>query len=868
MKRPGRAIGSRLCVDDHKGMMAMATRRALDTPMRELAVSLRQIWPSLTVAALGLGFSGAVLAQAAPILEAQAAPAAPAASVTTKDAASGDDSTRLEDITVTSTRRSEKLSTVPISVSAYSQETLDAKGAKDFTDVVRFTPGVTIDANGTNSISIRGISSSAGAGTTGIYIDDTPIQMRALSFYSNDTLPEAFDLDRIEVLRGPQGTLFGAGAEGGAVRYILAQPNMVTPSTYARTELAFTQGGAPSYEAGVAYGAPIIENELGFRASLWYRNDGGWIDNINPAAPHDTTEKNANYSNDMVLRLAAKWIASDELTITPSMLYQNRNTHDETAYWPIFSNPSSNSYKNADFSRIPQPDHYFLPAIKVEYDLGSASIYSNTSYYTRFDQTGYDGTLYNLSFFQTFNSNGEAPMNPGFYPLLDGTGSHLPPSLQYYRAPAVVTNQLRSFAQEFRLQSNDPKAPLVWTTGVFFSVNRQSSVEEINDPGIGNLFQAVFAPPFNDYTQFFGSATLPNKDSFYSYNFSQDRQVAAFGEATYALTSQLKATIGVRYSKTDVDFANYANGPQNFGLSGGSGSEHETPITPKASLAYQPDRDDMFYATYAKGFRIGGANAPIPSQACPQDLANLGLTTAPDSYNSDSVNSYELGAKNKLGDDLRMASSIYYVQWQGIQQIVFLPICGFQFTSNFGNAVAKGADLQLEYSPSSAWAFDMALGYTDAKYSTNAGTGAHLIAAAGDSIEGASVTPAPPWTLAVGAQYNFGWQDRKSFLRVDYQYAGRSNVPTASEDPRTSQFDSLAFTPKASSFVSIRAGTTVNKWNISAFIDNLFDAHPEIPPSAFPHTQIDIANPNPPSAAIRAYTFRPRTIGVTATFRN
>src|SRR5579862_9042390 len=157
----------------------------------------------------------------------------------------------LEEIVVTATRRSEALSHVPVSVSAFNQDSLDERGVKDFQDLVRYTPGVNIDSSITNAISIRGISSSGGAGTTGIYIDDTPIQMRSVGFNPDDTLPRTFDLDRIEVLRGPQGTLFGAGSEGGTVRYILAAPKLTGSSTYIRSELADTEGGEPSYELGV-----------------------------------------------------------------------------------------------------------------------------------------------------------------------------------------------------------------------------------------------------------------------------------------------------------------------------------------------------------------------------------------------------------------------------------------------------------------------------------------------------------------------------------------------------------------------------------------------------------------------------------------
>jgi len=820
------------------------------------------------VAALLVGVppAGPAVAQSPPDAPPAASPAPAPGVQPAPDATAG-----LQEIVVTATRRSELLSKVPISVSAFTQESLDARGVKDFSDVVRFTPGVQLDANGTNNISIRGISSSAGAGTTGIYIDDTPIQMRSLTFYSNDALPKIFDLERLEVLRGPQGTLFGAGAEGGAVRYIMTQPNMHQASLYTREEVSFTQGGAPSYEAGVAYGAPIVDSELGFRASIWYRHDGGWIDQIDPFTLQPV-QKDANYSGDLMLRLAAKWAVNDAVSVTPSFLYQYQSTNNATAYWPVFSNPASDSFKNSDPDLQSEPDRYYLPAIKVEAELGGdVSLISNTSYFHRENLSGYNGTIYNLSYYQTFNSNGTAAMNPGFYPLIDGNGLHLPPSLHNYRAPAMVTNNLQTFAQEIRVQSDpDPAAKFVWTAGLFYSLNRQGSTEEIRDPMIGPLFQTLFAPPNNDYTNVFGQTLLANGDAFYSHSFSRDRQIAGFGEISYALTDRLKATAGVRVSKVDVAFNNFAAGPQNFGVTGGPGSQSEKPVTPRASLSYQADPNDMFYFTYAKGYRIGGANAPIPTSACTTDLGNLGLAAAPSSYRSDDVNSYEVGAKNRLGDGLRVASSLYYIQWHGIQQDVYLPTCGFQFTANFGDAVAKGGDVQLEFTPAAWMNIDLAVGYTNAKYTTNVGTPASptAIAASGDAIEGASFTPASPWTVALGAQYNFLAFDHKAFARLDWEYASRNGTPSASEDPRAiGSYDPLAFTPQPTNFVSLRAGATVDRWAISAFVDNLLDTHPVFPPSAYPHTQPDAANPTPPSVVIRAYTFRPRTVGITATYR-
>src|SRR3981081_1647454 len=207
----------------------------------------------------------------------------------------------LEEIVVTATRHEESLSKVPISVSAYTKDSMDIKGIKDIGDVARFTPGGAFDAGQTNQISIRGISSTGGSGTTGIYIDDVPIQVRNLGFNADDAFLKIFDLDRVEVLRGPQGTLFGAGSEGGTVRYITTQPSLTKTSIYSRAEFSSTQGGDPSYEAGVAVGGPLVQDKFGARLSVWYRKDGGWIDRIDPVTLATVDEKANDDENVLAL---------------------------------------------------------------------------------------------------------------------------------------------------------------------------------------------------------------------------------------------------------------------------------------------------------------------------------------------------------------------------------------------------------------------------------------------------------------------------------------------------------------------------------------------------------------------------------------
>ncbi|MGB8692053.1 MAG: TonB-dependent receptor plug domain-containing protein, partial [Steroidobacteraceae bacterium] len=396
--------------------------------------------------------------------------AAPARSAATSEAAAAP---QLEEIVVTATRREESMSKIAVSVTAITQEGLDLRGIKDIQDVARFTPGFKVDNSGTSNISIRGIASSGGAGTTGIYIDDTPIQMRALAFNPDEAQPKSFDIERIEVLRGPQGTLFGAGSMGGTVRYITTQPSLHKSSVYSRNEISFTQGGDPSYEAGIAVGGPLVEGTFGARISAWHRRDGGWIDRINP----DTLaleDKRANHTETTLLRLAAVWAPNDKWTLTPSIYYQDTKKNDVSNYWTLYSNPSSHRFVSANPTQLNSPDKLYMPALKIEANFDSVHLISSTSYYHRDNTTGYDGTLYNLGFYQAVTGYAAHPFDlPQI--LLNGTGVHLNdyPGAAGYRAPATVDNNQRNFTQEFRLESLDSSAKFVWTTGLFFSVNKQ-----------------------------------------------------------------------------------------------------------------------------------------------------------------------------------------------------------------------------------------------------------------------------------------------------------------------------------------------------------------------------------------------------------
>ncbi|MGN6517227.1 MAG: TonB-dependent receptor [Rhizomicrobium sp.] len=785
----------------------------------------------------------------------------------------------IEEVVVTSERREEVLSKVPQSVTAFTTERMDQLDVKNFGDLVKFTPGVNFDPS-TNNISIRGINSTAGDATTGIYIDDTPIQLRTLGFGSDNTLPAVFDLERVEVLRGPQGTLFGAGSEGGTVRYITPTPSLTDFEIYGKTEFSTTESGAPSYEGGLAVGGPIVSDKLGFRVSGWWRHDGGWIDHIDYLTGK-TIDNNSNHADTLVTRASLLWQVTNELAITPSIYYQNRRVHNDDEYWVGLSDPSKGRYITATPELMGNKDRFTLPALKIDFTPGDVELISDTSYFDRTQHVqDYSATLYNLSYFQQSVDSGVLPIDyttpctggicggyaaqiaidPTFLgaPLLGPASIDLP-GFGHYSSTNVITNTQRNFTQEIRLQSNNPNSPLQWVFGVFYSRQSQLSVEEINDPQLPALTAYLWGeppaagscnvPPTGvPILDIWCEGLLPNGDDYINHTQGHEKQFAMFLNGTYAFNDQWKLQVGARIARTHFDFSNFSDGAQNFGpLVGNSGSKNETPFTPMASLTYQINDDDMVYATISKGYRIGGANPPFPLGACTE------LSSPPGPYNSDTVVNYEAGTKDHFLDrNLQISGSVFYLKWNNIQQDNYLPSCGFKYTTNQGRAESKGFDLQGEWLITPAFDVDFSLGYTDATYTSTSIAGGLLLASKGDKL------PGSPWTFSVGAQYNTDVMGRDSYLRLDYEYASRYPNRLVFSDPAATSYDPALVPEPETNVLTLRAGTTIGDFNVSVFADNLLNAHP----------QLDLSHQDSNTLLFEASTIRPRTIGLTATYRN
>jgi outer membrane receptor protein involved in Fe transport len=626
--------------------------------------------------------------------------------------------------------------------------------------------------------------------------------------------------------------------------------------------LSYTQGGAINYQVGAAGGAPIIPGALGFRASALFTHDGGWIDRLDSESPGlSLLDSNANRSNQKLLRLAFLWQPAEGLKITPGYYYQDKTQNDVTSYWPIYSNPDKNQYYNGNPDRNPYEDHFSLASLKIEGDLGFAALISNTSWFSRHTLTlpfGYEGTTANLAYFNLL-AGGPEPggqwANPNF-PVIDGSGIHLPPGLTYH-SYSPENAQFRNLTQEVRLQSADPSAKLTWTVGSFFELNKQIDQNWILGQDDENFFQTLTGQGVVDT---FGFPELSNPTAdWYTNEIQHTRQYALFVDAGYQFTSQWKLDVGLRESWITYDFYSYTAGPQLFAPPQTAGGREKAPsFTPRVNLNFQADQDDLYYFTYAKGFRPGGANAAVSPSVCAQDFANFGLSSTPLSYNSDTTSSYEVGAKNNLGHVAQLATSLYYIKWNGIQQQVVLPLCGFVFTDNFGTAVAKGVDFQGDVRVTDALTFNLAAGYTDARYTTPFKIGplaAKNAANPGDAIQGSR-----PFTGSVGLTYRFTAFGERGFARIDDQYQGRQ-AASSGVNPDTSAYDPANFRLPAINQLNLRAGITRDLWELDAFVNNVADTHPTL---YYAYT----INPGNGTSRLESLdSSRPRTFGLTFILR-
>ena len=606
-------------------------------------------------------------------------------------AADVNDEGGLAEIVVTAEKRTSTIQDTPISLSAMSGDQLAAAGITTIETLAHDVPGLSMRSAGPGltEYEARGLASNGGAApTVGFYLDEIPLSPPALSQSGKVVIdPNLYDVDRVEVLRGPQGTLYGSGSMGGTIKVITNKPKLDTFEGSVQGTLSDTQGGGGNYGGNIMLNLPFGKVfALRVVAGDQYRS--GWINlvTLNPfpvslattsygsltSAHVQSVIPDANNERLTSGRAALLFQPSDDWSATATAVEQHMamGGYDLLDGTPTGANPGL--IYDAHYEAFPLRegihDDIHIYGLTVNGNLGFADLTSATSYFGRLGLQTQDASV---SLYWS---------NHGSTPLVSVPYSEVDPS--------------RQFTQEIRLTSKDT-GPLHWVGGVFYSSLRSVWQEESSSPAVA-------------------SPATPDGSYFTSYNPYTVKQTAVFGDGSYKFDDNWKLAAGVRW---------YTYKSQQDEFSWGVDAPYPSPavaptlitraadrgFNPRVNLSYEPNRDLNLYATASKGFRPGGANQ-ILDTAPPVNCQAGSLTFGPDS-----AWNYEIGEKAKAFDNwLTINSDIYYIKWTGVQQVLTLP-CGYQYYNNAGDGRAFGPELEINAKLSEAWTVSFSGAYTDSK---------------------------------------------------------------------------------------------------------------------------------------------------------
>ena len=763
---------------------------------------------------------------------------APATGAPTAQPASRN-SDQLQTVMVTANKRKEDSSKVATSISVISGDDLVAQHIGDFADMTRSIPNISFSGGGgggdagngpgLSNIEMRGVSSTGGSATVGVYLDD--VSMTVANLYSMGSAePKFFDLDRVEVLRGPQGTLYGASSMGGTVKFISNQPNLKAQEGSVYTEVSGSKGGGTSYTGNAVFNQPIIPGELALRVGIQGGHQAGYINQVS----QDTgaiISPGINKEDDSVVRVALKWAPTRDLTITPSVFYQKVRTGDiDVAYTQTQTGLPLPINQTSKIVREPGNDKLLVPSLTVNYDTGFGDLTSITSFFQRNFSRIQDGSTINSVVLGTQVTD----------PALAAVVGALP-------SQVILGNQVRQFSQELRIASRpyDPSvSPFTWVGGAY-AANMHTNVAE-HDPvnGINAAFNAAgYSPSDPDAVAGAVTAGFPNDDSYAAQYHYHNRQTAVFGEANYYFAPTLHATAGIRYlqAKSSLEGTQalyYNNDGTNDGYSYNNISTTGNKATPKFALTWEVDPTDTVYASAAEGFRLGGASLKVPQGLC--GLAN----PSPLTYAADSLWSYELGDKSRfLNNRLSVNASLFYIKWKNMQQDIELA-CDYNYDTNVGAATSYGAEVEIKAKPTSNLVFDLAAGVTHATLSDSDGQDAGILGA----VKGANIPGVPKFNMALTATYNFNLNDDwYGFVRAGAHWTGTSN---GGYSLLANGEDNPDFHRPSYSTLDASAGLSYGKWDWTIFVKNMGN------------NQKVIQRPIVQATTDEVYRIEPRSIGI------
>lgn len=561
----------------------------------------------------------------------------------------------IDEIIVTAQKRSESVQDVPASVSAFAEEQLTRAHATQLQDYAAYMPGINITSGGApgqTSITLRGIAAVGPGSVVGTYIDDTPLgssnNYARSTIFALDMMP--YDVERVEVLRGPQGTLYGAGSMGGLLKYVMRDPSIEALEFRAGVE-GFDIGGAddPGWGARAGVNIPLGAN-VAMRASYFQQQTPGYIDNV------DTGEQDENELEQSGGRVALLWQVSDSLSIKLGGLWQRLESDNNAAMTLALSQTyPPRGFRDLGDLQVSHPvaqpftkdvDYY---SATVNWDLGWGEFVSASSYSTAHTAQVQDATI-------TFGS------------LFGGL------------SPFSLTLDLDKWTQEFRLSSSGDDA-IQWRFGLFYTEEDSDNQQLVDALDLDGQLIPDFAPHFV-------TAALP----------SEYKELAAFGDVTFKINDAFDIITGLRIATNDQKFRQISGGAILVDTNTPGESEEDV-FTYAVSPRWHLSDDTMIYARVASGYRPGGPNTIVPN--------------VPPQVDADELVNYELGVKSIFAAGRALVNaSVFYIDWTDIQQS--RAFGGVSALDNAGDAESKGIEVESLFSATDDLQFGVNLAYTDA----------------------------------------------------------------------------------------------------------------------------------------------------------
>jgi iron complex outermembrane recepter protein len=792
-----------------------------------------------------------------PVLGAEATGTPEADAATATSAASGGavtNSGQLAEVVVTAEKRVSTVQNTPISISAVSGDALQSRGVASLAGLAEGTPGVSLKSEGPSQteIEMRGMTSSGGnSATVGFYLDDIPLTGPASAQNGHVVIdPDLYDLNRIEILRGPQGTLFGSGSMGGTVRMITNQPNLAQLQSSAQSVLSGTDGGGFNHKDNLMINLPLVDDTLALRVVGTENYTSGWIDRIVvdpfPLVGGDPVGTVRGDVQDAAItkqypgsnayqiygaRVTVLWKPTTSLSVTPSYFHETSTQNGISAYDSI---PGTETHYQPFDIAEPLTDSLTAYSLNVNYSFSAFDVTSSTARWSRNStqveeaSEAFNNPLEGI----TYNSN-YGLANPGYYGPTGSGPEH-----------GIEIDPSNQFSEELRLTSKGNDA-LSWVTGLYYS-----------------HFYSLWTfdgttPNYSSYMDLgtLQRATTPNWfDAYSPTTLSQD---AVFGDATYALIDELKIDVGARLNHYNYRFSSCISG---WGSANGAATPScsglielaSTSFNPKFNLSYTFSPDLMAYGTVASGFRPGGGNAAYPTtgSAWGAAFAQQNYTSGkwPSTYEPDRVLSYELGEKARLLDRrLTVNASIYYEDWRHVQLEAYPNDWALNINGNYVSIY--GADIDLLADLGAGFQLEVSAGYLNEWLDG----GPHWVITPihrMPEVAPENGTAALSYSKPLSGSYTFTARLENSYTGPRYSIFFSNPYEFVGTYRQLPGYDLL----------NVRAGVNFrDRWSASLFVNNVTNKHAQLE-SMFTENE-----PQPDFTRIE--TNQPLTAGVDLTYR-